>query len=446
MSGPKVVRIVTREEIIAICEGHLTQLDAAAAQWKRVGERNSVVDDSDVAQVRARVEAMQALLASEKFEELQKRVPAEIAFLNADVEKRIQKAADEAVSARKRARRSLAAARSVAAALRERGFDVPPELSDPGAAPAEALQQAFAAAFAVLSPKDEQQLSQQQIDLAAALGAGEERRAFTSWLADQPLEPEDPLDDRLEYTISELAALQPSAAEPFRRRASELQGTRSSQKALLVDSLMLDLAVARRLASERFAVVSKIRAVGDQLRNLGGDSSLGALEDNYLETAESRHLHSVLVAAEASLARLRKERVAEAGRRALLEGLSKLGYDVRQGMETAWVKNGSIVIEGPSHHGYGVEVGGDPLGMVQLRTVRFGEGGAADAEADKDAETEFCTGFDRLRDDIAATGGEVSIVRALGIGATPVKRVRLPMPEEEAVQAVHRPSETKASK
>ncbi len=320
MSGPKVVRIVTREEIIAICEGHLAQLEAAAAQWKRVCERNSVIDDSDVAQVHARVEAMQALLASEKFEELQKRVPAEIAFLNADVEKRVQRAADEAVSARKRVQRSLAAARSVAAALRDRGLDVPLALSDPAAAPAEELQAAFATAFAALSPRDEQQLSHQQIDLAAALGAGEERRTFASWLESQTPTLQDSLDERLEHAISELAALQPAAAEPFRERASELEGTQSSQKALLVDSLMLDIAEARRLASERHSVICKIKAVAARLRQSGGDPNQVALEDSYLESADLRDLHSVLGTAEAGLARLQKERAAEAGRQALLEG------------------------------------------------------------------------------------------------------------------------------
>ncbi|WP_457587607.1 hypothetical protein [Ensifer canadensis] len=431
MSGPKVVRIVTREEIIAICEGHLAQLEAAAAQWRRVGERNSVVDDNDVAQVHARVEAMQALLASEKFEELQKRVPAEIAFLNADVEKRVQRAADEVVTARKRAQRSIAAARSVAAALRARGLDVPLALSDPAGVPAEELQAAFVAAFAALSPRDEQLPSQQQIDLAAALGAGEERRTLASWLEGQTPAPQAPLNDRLEHAISELAALQPAAAEPFRRRAAELSGTRSSQRALLVDSLMLDLAGARRLASERYGVVGKIEAVAAQLCQLGGDTNLVALEDSYLETADLRHLHSVLATAEASLARLQKERAAVAGRQALLVGLSKLGYDVRQGMETAWVRNGSIVLESPSHQGYGVEVGGDPSGMVQLRTVRFGGSDLPNAEADKTAETEFCSSFDKLRDGIAGAGGDIEIVRALGIGATPVKRVSLPTTEVE---------------
>jgi hypothetical protein len=41
MSGPKVVRIVTREEILGICHGQLARVDAALAEWTRKGRRNS---------------------------------------------------------------------------------------------------------------------------------------------------------------------------------------------------------------------------------------------------------------------------------------------------------------------------------------------------------------------------------------------------------------------
>lgn len=48
MSGPKVVRVVTREEIIAICQGHIAALVAAFEQWQRVGKRNEIVDAEDI--------------------------------------------------------------------------------------------------------------------------------------------------------------------------------------------------------------------------------------------------------------------------------------------------------------------------------------------------------------------------------------------------------------
>ena len=49
MSGPKVVRIVTREEIIATCKDILAQLEAEVRQWERVGRRNDLLSDHDIA-------------------------------------------------------------------------------------------------------------------------------------------------------------------------------------------------------------------------------------------------------------------------------------------------------------------------------------------------------------------------------------------------------------
>jgi hypothetical protein len=54
MSGPKVVRIITREEIIAICKDHLAQLEAALRRWERVGRRNALLSDKDIESTRER--------------------------------------------------------------------------------------------------------------------------------------------------------------------------------------------------------------------------------------------------------------------------------------------------------------------------------------------------------------------------------------------------------
>src|SRR5687767_7630493 len=117
MSGPKVVRIVTREEIIAICEAHLARLDAVIAEWARMGERNDTIDEADRLAVTERRDSLRRLLASHNFQELQKRVPKEIDFLRADAQERLQKAAAAAAEARQSDRRTARAARSLLVAL-----------------------------------------------------------------------------------------------------------------------------------------------------------------------------------------------------------------------------------------------------------------------------------------------------------------------------------------
>ena len=47
MSGPKVVRIVTREEIIALCQRQLARLDAHIESWTSTGRRHGVVSEAE---------------------------------------------------------------------------------------------------------------------------------------------------------------------------------------------------------------------------------------------------------------------------------------------------------------------------------------------------------------------------------------------------------------
>ena len=63
MSGPKVVRIVTREEHKAICQGMLARIDAALEEWAAAGRRNDCLDAATVEAARRRRDALAALAA-----------------------------------------------------------------------------------------------------------------------------------------------------------------------------------------------------------------------------------------------------------------------------------------------------------------------------------------------------------------------------------------------
>ena len=100
MSGPKVVRIITREEIIASCKDRLAQLESAVRRWEAIGKRNNVIRVNDIERTRARQAQLQALLAADKLSELQRQVPEEIAYLKDDMDKRLAEAASRIVSER----------------------------------------------------------------------------------------------------------------------------------------------------------------------------------------------------------------------------------------------------------------------------------------------------------------------------------------------------------
>ncbi len=116
---------------------------------------------------------------------------------------------------------------------------------------------------------------------------------------------------------------------------------------------------------------------------------------------------------------------AEERRRAVLEGLASLGYEVSEGMMTAWVSGGRVVLRKPANPGYGVELSGGPqTDVMQVRAVGLGNpADPRDAGRDKDMETIWCGEFERLRSLVAQAGGNVSIESARPVGQYPLKVV-----------------------
>ncbi len=102
---------------------------------------------------------------------------------------------------------------------------------------------------------------------------------------------------------------------------------------------------------------------------------------------------------------------ADARRRAILQGLASLGYEVTEGMATAWVQGGQVVLRKAAHPNYGVELGGGTKSdRLQVRAVAFGNAQTPrDASRDRDMETIWCSEFERLRTLVSASGGGIEI-------------------------------------
>ena len=116
---------------------------------------------------------------------------------------------------------------------------------------------------------------------------------------------------------------------------------------------------------------------------------------------------------------------AEQRRRAVLEGLASLGYEVSEGMATAWVNDGRVVLRKASSPGYGVELaGGAQSDLLQVRAVAFGNSiEPRDASRDRDIETIWCGEFERLQSLVAKDGGSLAIDHARPVGQFPLKLV-----------------------
>ena len=225
MSGPKVVRIVTREEIIATCERHLARLDAAFEAWTRMGRRNNVIADADIAATEQRRDRLRRLLAQEEFLLLQNQVPDEITFLEADMQRRVAEAVAKAASERARRRRRIHAAKAVTAELRAKGIQAPSALaaclaelaaSDGDSAAGDPV---FAEAFALLASNNAvEAISKKTREIADRLSEGSCTASLAQWRAADLERDDDHRLARIDVMIAELAVLDAEAARPFETR------------------------------------------------------------------------------------------------------------------------------------------------------------------------------------------------------------------------------------
>lgn len=427
MSGPKVVRIVTREEILAICEGHLRRLDEAFLHWRTNANRIGELDESMLATTLARHAILRQLLRDDELLKLQKDVPAEISFLEHDLMRREERAVEKALQTRRAQRNLRENAASLLRALADTSTPGDPALFKAlqSVAAGRALPDAAAvvaqafAGLAITSGSDA--LSEAQLNLARALQVDRPEK----WVNAKRPEREPRLE-RIDEGIARLQTLHGAgAAETFLHRLElvEREGY-SGRQSMLLDSLVLDLAAVAADLRARSIALTSLRTLASELTGLAGDKEPHLLTEISVCLTDAQsdiaEIHALEEQCKMTIASFLQERVSTARRNAILEGLASLGYEVREGMETAWAEEGRVVLRKTSTPGYGVEIGGRAQeGRLQVRAVSLS--GAHERSRDRDIETIWCGEFTRLQALLAQGGNELVIEQALAVGQVPLK-------------------------
>ncbi|MFJ7809769.1 hypothetical protein ACIQYQ_02970 [Pseudomonas asiatica] len=431
MSGPKVVRIVTREEIIAICEGHLRRLEQAVARWEAQAEKLGQLTEHERAAMRARQARLCALLAEEQFRELQKAVPIEIEHLRRDQLAREERAVLQAAEQRQQQRRMQQNATLLLKALGSRtGTDAQvlqalTRLAD--GARLDNAEQLLAQGFAQLSNSSEPHaLGEQQRELAQRLKDDAPTPDLNTWLAERAQATRDPRLQQIDRHIAELQLLQGAAcAAPFVQALARAEAqAQEQQRNLLLDSLVIELASNSRDFQLRRDSLAKLQDLANEVQTHLGAGQEALLEQVSQCTATTAQaiLGELTGRCEAILAAHVQAQAALARREAMLQGLAQLGYEVREGMTTSWAESGKVVLRKPATPGYGVELGGKAdNGRLQVRAVALSRD--RDKQRDRDIETIWCSEFERLQTLLQNGGSELLIERAMGVGETPLKEV-----------------------
>lgn len=428
MSGPKVVRIVTKEELEAICRQLIATADAAAADFLKatpIETRHDVQDE-----VSRRRRELVALVGAGRFSDVQKQAPAHAQFYREEV-KRLRVQAISAAERHRKVRRAVAdAARSLAMSFATDQRDVPVALADVEreaiGATARRLQELQAIvdqSFRELASRTAAP-SRADAGLAQRLATGSVPRTLAEWMAAQPAPPAS--RDRLDTVLAELEVLAPEEIfQQFGVRARGIADEAAERRALLEDSLIID--ATRALQEVRASTAVSVRAdeVVEQLRAAGNGAS--ATLRARIEAARSKPaaLRSVVDEAVAFVDEHLKRLAADARRQAILRGLADLGYEVREGMATALALDGRVVLARPGATDYGVEIGAPPdAGRLQVRVVGSDRPSTSrSVDRDRQAEEQWCGDVDRLTASLAKSGTSIAIEKAAAVGTVPLKSV-----------------------
>lgn len=445
MSGPKVVRVVTREELFAICEELLRQLDREVARWTKAMLSDDLVSAEDEKLVKDRQSALRTALSEGRFAEVRRNVPLEIQFLQEHVSQRYERRTQATYVARQKERSRRDAASTLLDELRkqesiEGSAIVDLEAVRDGKTIGKEADAILAKAIASVSQVNEaKQPTETQRSLAEKLRPSSSEEGARKWQMPTG-HPNDTRFDEIERKLAECAQLfEPPVFGSYVAKLQDLEkATTDSRLNLRIDTLVLDLAgdIARR--KEEIKLIDEASDIVDEFNGSPyafDETQLRVQErlKNSLTAKDMIQIVSLITQGRAALDAAKQRHAASLRRETILRGLASLGYEVREGMTTAWIEQGRIILRKPSVSGYGVELAGAPdADRMQVRVVAFEED--RDKADDRNAESTWCGEFGGLQELVKKSGGALTIERALGVGAVPIKEVAdYKSPQEEGM-------------
>jgi len=85
MSGPKVVRVVTKQEIMANCRDRIESVQDTIEQWRRIASKHDVLSAEDEKNVEKKLHTIIKLFEREQFRDVEKNCADEIKALRSDM-------------------------------------------------------------------------------------------------------------------------------------------------------------------------------------------------------------------------------------------------------------------------------------------------------------------------------------------------------------------------
>lgn len=421
MSGPKVVRVVSRDELVAEGEALLRRLNSALSQWEEdctaIGTNVNEYESN-----RIRRDALEQMLRADQFALFGQAVHSEIEYLQLDVTKRRERAVQARAQERLRQERGREIARALLVRTSEAPFELRQELqmAAEGGLDLASSDAVLSRARQHLFKKENLALTPVQKGIAARLKQPEEGEIDNAAMSSVVVP-----DERLQAMFAHLAELDLlGGTEQAKALNAQLVEARDiaeeSRRQMRLDTLVIGIKQAKEAAVALSSLQRSAQMLGAEIP----EDSDGVILRQRLAAAtsirNSIELKAVIDQTEKDFSALKSARLAALRRQLILDGLAELGYEVHEELSTATSSGGRIVMHNSADAGYGVELV-STIGMerIQVRTVAFESD--RNTAGDIPAEQRWCTDFSRLQVSMKTSGADLVIEKALGVGVVPLK-------------------------
>lgn len=432
MSGPKVVNIeAIRRRQRRECNALLGELRAAVEEWQPL--KNSLGEAGDSRKGSADVlKGLDGLRKAGDFTGLKVETTAQRDFYRKEVEALRQQNIERLVTNHRREHALRQAAGQVMKELQE----VPPSPEREaivgrlrGAGDAKAMQGAVAEALRLVGETRDAQAAHDRLEEIRCL-ANEyvDPREASSRRRKLPQAARDANDLRLERCwtlLAELETTEAKAVDAWKQKAREAEAMAGDERALRIDSLVLEMTSHLRQQRARQEAMSAVQSVVEDLVSVPESKERAAwllrLEAAMGPTVEAAQALKLAGSARQWLEQEMCREDAREQRAAVLRALAALGYEVREGMATAWTDEGRVVIHKPDEGVYGLELSAPQTGPAfQVRVVAAGVEGRSQ-QRDKEVEETWCGEFKRLQSMLTGDGYQARLMKAEAAGVVPVK-------------------------
>lgn len=229
----------------------------------------------------------------------------------------------------------------------------------------------------------------------------------------KPNEAEDKTLSKLEKLFVDIAMLRPSGVwAELEEKAREIRSERGgAERQMRYEALVVECGTLIKVQRELGQWRTMIEGMIDRAAHVQGPAvqAIVAELESLLRAGRVVDLKVLGKRLEAAIQEEEKRREREQKRRAVLESLAALGYEVEEGsMQTALVQAGKVLIRKPDEEEYAVElVANTDFSLFQTTLVRFADTKEVSAQQrlrDKEHDETWCSDHARMREALDRVG------------------------------------------